>query len=333
MKILLANPRGFCAGVDRAVDIVELALLAYGKPIYVKHQIVHNNFVVSELEKKGAIFVETVEEVPEGSRVVFSAHGSKKPDYEKARSRKLQVIDATCPLVTKVHLEAIRYHREGYFIIMVGHKDHLEPRGTMSEVPAQSTMLIETIQEAEQVNVPTPEKVVVLTQTTLSIDETHAVISSLKGRFSKLLVPPTADICYATTNRQRAVKELAKHSDLILIIGSKASSNSNRLVDVARSAGVPAYLIDSHRDVDPAWLANVKTVGISSGASAPEVLVQELIDFLKSKGASSVETLEVLKESVFFGLPKDLVGHAGQHAEARTLLDKHHIKAGVKMRV
>ena len=326
MKIILANPRGFCAGVDRAVDIVELALLVYGQPIYVKHQIVHNNFVVSELEKKGAIFVENVEEIPEGSRVVFSAHGSKKSDYEKAHQRKLQIIDATCPLVTKVHLEAIRYHREGYFIVLIGHKGHVEPIGTMSEVPEDSMVLVEKPEEAEWLQVPDSNKVAFLTQTTLSIDDTKEIIEAIKKKFSEVAMPAIKDICYATTNRQRAVKELAKQTDLVLVVGSKASSNSNRLVEVAHQAGCLAYLVDSYNDVNQVWLENVQTVGITSGASAPEVLVQELVSFLKAKGAISVKTLEVSKENVFFGLPNDLIEHAGKHEAARTILDKHHIK-------
>ena len=302
-KIVLASPRGFCAGVDRAIEIVEKALHAYGKPVYVKHQIVHNTHVIDSLEKKGAIFVDSIEEVPENSLVVFSAHGVSPKVHQEAEARKLRVIDATCPLVTKVHNEAKKYASEGYSIILVGHRDHVELEGTSGEAP-EVTLIIETAEDAQNVKVPNPSKVVCLTQTTLSIDDTKKVVDTLKKRFPKIIFPPKDDICYATQNRQNAVKEIVKQVELVLVVGSKASSNSNRLVDVARSSGAKAYLINDWTEIRPEWLVGVKSIGLTSGASAPEHLVTDVIEHLKKSGIDEVTQLTAVAEKVFFPLPK-----------------------------
>lgn len=332
MKVYLAQPRGFCAGVDRAIDVVNLSIDLWGAPIYVKHAIVHNTHVVNALSKRGAIFVETVEEIPKGSKVVFSAHGSPPEDYEKARMRELDIIDATCPLVTKVHLEARRYAREGYEILLVGHHNHIEMRGTMGEAPSVTT-LIETKAELGQFQ-PKSDRLAILSQTTLSVDDTKEIMAAIKGRFPDALFPPSTDICYATTNRQAAIKELAKKAELILVIGSKPSSNSNRLVDVARSAGAKAYLIEDAAHIEPSWFKGVKTVGVSSGASAPEALVEEVIQTLRQKyGAESVETVAALDESVFFDMPHQLKQRAAAIKPDHPLLNKHAISQGTAMKV
>ena len=302
-KIVLASPRGFCAGVDRAIDIVEKALQAYGKPVYVKHQIVHNTHVIDSLEKKGAIFVDSIEEVPENSLVIYSAHGVPPKVRQEAEARKLRVIDATCPLVTKVHNEAKKYASEGYSIILVGHRGHVELEGTSGEAP-EATLIIETAEDAQNVKVPNPSKVVCLTQTTLSIDDTRKVVDALKKRFPSIILPAKDDICYATQNRQNAVKEIVKEAELVLVVGSKESSNSNRLVDVAISTGVKAYLINDWRDIKPEWLSGVKSIGLTSGASAPEHLVTEVIEHLKKSGINEVTQLTTVTEKVFFPLPK-----------------------------
>ena len=302
-RIILASPRGFCAGVDRAIEIVEKALQAYGKPVYVKHQIVHNTHVIDSLTKKGAIFVDSLEEVPANSLVVFSAHGVPPKVRQEAEARKLRVIDATCPLVTKVHSEAKKYASEGYSIILVGHRGHVELEGTNGEAP-EATQIIETAEEAQKVQVPDESKVACLTQTTLSIDDTKKVIDTLKSRFPKIMFPPKDDICYATQNRQNAVKEIVKEAELVLVVGSKESSNSNRLVDVAIGTGVKAYLINDWRDIKPGWLSGVKSIGLTSGASAPEHLVTEVIEHLKKSGINEVTQLTTITEKVFFPLPK-----------------------------
>lgn len=298
--ILLASPRGFCAGVQRAVKIADLVLKSYSPPIYIKHQIVHNTHVVEDFKKKGVIFVERIEEVPEGSIVVFSAHGSKKSDYEKAQKRKNKVIDATCPLVTKVHLEARLYAQKGYFIIYIGHKNHPEQEGVLSNVPDNQKILIEAQKEAEELKLNT-QKAVILTQTTLSFDDTKQILRALKNKFPFLITPPAFDICYATQNRQKAVKKLTELVDLVLVIGSKNSSNSNRLAEVAKKI-VPAYLIDDEKALIKKWFTNVTRVGITSGASAPENVVYKVIDKLKTQGFTHVENLKVVEEKMNFPL-------------------------------
>jgi len=334
MKILLAKPRGFCAGVDRAIDVVELALEVYGKPVYVKHAIVHNDHVVRDLEKKGVIFIETVLEIPEHAHAVFSAHGSPPSDYEAARSRNVHIIDATCPLVTKVHLEAKRFAREGYTILLVGHRGHVELLGTSGEA-LESTVIVDTEDDIEQL-VLTPEqqkKLIVLTQTTLSVDDTKAVLDAIQKKYPSVMLPPTSDICYATTNRQRAVKDLAKHAQLILVVGSKTSSNTNRLVEVARAEGVASYRINDERDIDTGWLADVQTIGITSGASGPEDVVQRVVQFLQNRGATSVEELETLQERVWFNLPPEIKKAAAEKGITHSIVQKHHIESGSKMNV
>ncbi|MBI2370069.1 MAG: 4-hydroxy-3-methylbut-2-enyl diphosphate reductase, partial [Deltaproteobacteria bacterium] len=293
---------GFCAGVERAIEIVEMALNLYGPPVYVRKEIVHNRHVVEELRAKGAIFVEAVDEVPEGSLVIFSAHGVAPVVHEETRARRLRVIDATCPLVTKVHLEVHRFMKAGYSIILVGHKDHDEVIGTMGEAPGK-IQLVTSVEDAEAVQVPNPDKVMVLTQTTLSVDDTREIVATLRRRFPRLATPPKDDICYATQNRQAAVKELARQADLILVIGSANSSNANRLVEVAQVAGTRAHLIDDVRDISPAWLNGVRAVGVTAAASTPEVLVQQVVEYLREHGARDVREVATVKEDVRFGLP------------------------------
>jgi len=299
---LLAAPRGYCAGVDRAVQTVEHALDIHGKPVYVRKEIVHNKHVVEQLEKRGAIFVEEETEVPEGELVVFSAHGVAPSVHENAKDRSLRTIDATCPLVTKVHVEARKFADEGYTIVLVGHEGHEEVEGTTGEAP-DSIILVQTVEDAEALEVEDPSRIAYITQTTLSVDETSEIIAKLKERFPEITGPKTDDICYATTNRQRAVKELAKHCDLVLVIGSTNSSNSNRLVEVAREVGCDSYLIDNHTEVEEAWLEGMKTVGITSGASAPEELVDSLVGFFKDRGVEDIDELRVVDEDVRFMLP------------------------------
>jgi 4-hydroxy-3-methylbut-2-enyl diphosphate reductase len=301
-RILLAWPRGYCAGVERAVDTVERALRIYGPPVYVRKQIVHNIHVVRDLEAKGAIFVEDETEVPEGSVVILSAHGVAPQVYENSARRRLSVIDATCPLVTKVHLEARRFDRDGYTILLIGHQGHEEVVGTSGEAP-EHVVLVESPQAARTVQVPDPGRVAYLSQTTLSVDETNEVIDVLKERFPDIEGPPRDDICYATQNRQEAVKALAERSDLILVIGSDNSSNSKRLVEVARSLGTPAYLIDDETEIQDDWLRGRDTVGITSGASAPEWLVERVVDNLKRRGAAEIRQLHTVDEQMRFSLP------------------------------
>jgi 4-hydroxy-3-methylbut-2-enyl diphosphate reductase len=307
MQVLLAGPRGFCAGVSRAVEIVERVLEIFGPPIYVKHEIIHNHQVVADLRARGAVFVESIDEVPPGSPLIFSAHGVPPSDRDEAEARGLRVIDATCPLVTKVHLEAIRYAKRGYHVLYIGHRGHPEPIGTLGEIPPEEGTLIETLADADTVSVPNPEKVVVLTQTTLSVQDTEAILARLRERFPNLELPPTEDICYATTNRQAAVAELSKEAQLVLVVGSKTSSNSNRLVEVARARGINAHLVQSPEEIDPAWLVGVKTVAVSSGASAPEYLVEDTITRLRALGAEHVEERVIISEDVAFPLPKELI--------------------------
>ena len=305
-KLLLLKPRGFCAGVVRAIDIVRIALEAFGPPIYVRKEIVHNRFVVEELQEKGAIFVDSVEEVPNGERVIYSAHGVSPEVREASTHRSLRVIDATCPLVTKVHVEAVKFAKEGNSLILIGHRDHDEVIGTLGEAP-QVTQVVGSPEEVKSLTVPDPERVAYLTQTTLSLDETKDIIAALKAKFPNIKGPAAQDICYATENRQVAVKDIASESDLLLVVGSENSSNSNRLVEVARNLGTNAHLIDSFRNIKPAWLDGVKTIALTAGASAPECLVEEVVKFLVSKGYDNVQELEVMPENVRFGLPPEIV--------------------------
>jgi 4-hydroxy-3-methylbut-2-enyl diphosphate reductase len=302
-KVLLAAPRGWCAGVDRAVQTVERALDLYGPPIYVRKEIVHNKHVVGELRDRGAVFVESEEEVPEGATVVFSAHGVAPSVIAGAMRRHLRTLDATCPLVTKVHVEAKKFAAQGYTIVLVGHAGHEEVEGTMGEAPDR-IVLIESVEDVDRLEVEDPEKMAYISQTTLSVDETRAIINRLRERFPSIVGPRTDDICYATTNRQAAVKQLAQECDLVLVIGSRNSSNSNRLVEVAREQGCASHLIDHLGQVREEWLADKRVVGITSGASAPEQLVQRLVDFVRDRGTADVAELEVVKEDVRFMLPK-----------------------------
>jgi 4-hydroxy-3-methylbut-2-enyl diphosphate reductase len=304
-KILLAAPRGYCAGVDRAVQTVERALELYGAPVYVRKEIVHNKHVVEQLRERGAVFVESETEVPQGATAVFSAHGVAPSVHANAVARKLQTIDATCPLVTKVHREAIKFAGDGYTIVMIGHEGHEEVEGTMGEAP-DHIVLVEDVADVEALEVENPEKIAYISQTTLSVDETREVIGALREKFPHIVGPRTDDICYATTNRQAAVKELARACDLVLVIGSRNSSNSNRLVEVAREHGSDSYLIDNESQVQDAWLEGKRVVGITSGASAPEELVTRLVDFFRARGTEDVEELQVVQEDVRFMLPKTI---------------------------
>jgi 4-hydroxy-3-methylbut-2-enyl diphosphate reductase len=302
-KILLAAPRGYCAGVDRAVQTVERALERYGAPVYVRKEIVHNKHVVEQLRDRGAVFVESESDVPEGATVVFSAHGVSPSVHAGARERGLHTIDATCPLVTKVHVEAKKFAADDYTIVLIGHAGHEEVEGTMGEAPGH-IVLIEDEAGVESLEVKDPQKVAYISQTTLSVDETRAIINRLRERFPAIVGPRTDDICYATTNRQAAVTQLARESDLVLVIGSRNSSNSNRLVEVAREHGADSYLIDNESQVREQWLVDKRVVGITSGASAPEELVQRLVEFFRRRGTEDVRELEVVSEDVRFMLPK-----------------------------
>ena len=304
-KIILLRPRGFCAGVVRAIDVVKIALDLYGAPIYVRKEIVHNKHVVDELRTAGAIFVEELSEVPMGARVIFSAHGVAPTVRREATERKLQVIDATCPLVTKVHLEAVKFARKNYTIILIGHKDHDEVIGTLGEAP-ESTILVSTVQDVDQLNVKDPERVSFITQTTLSLEETKDIVARLKERFPKIQGPAAQDICYATENRQLAVKAVVPLCQLLLVVGSQNSSNSRRLVEVCEKTGVAAHLIDDLSEVEPEWLLGVETVAVTAGASAPENLVEELIGSLQGRGYSALEEMEITEEDVRFNLPSEL---------------------------
>ena len=304
-RLVLASPRGYCAGVERAVETVERALELYGAPVYVRKQIVHNAHVVHELEERGAVFVETEAEVPWGAPVVFSAHGVAPSVYERARARRLRTIDATCPLVSKVHAEARHYAGLGYTIFLIGHAGHEEVEGTMGEAP-DSIVLVESVEQAAIVTAPQTERLVYLTQTTLSVDDTGEIVRVLRGRFPSLEAPPKEDICYATTNRQRAVKRLLGAVDLLLVIGSRNSSNSNRLVEVARAGGVAAHLIEDESEIEEAWLEGIESVGLTSGASAPESLVRRVVGWFRERGVSRVEALDAIAEDVFFKLPREV---------------------------
>jgi 4-hydroxy-3-methylbut-2-enyl diphosphate reductase len=306
MKIYLANPRGFCAGVDRAIDIVDLSLRKYGAPIYVRHEIVHSRHVVNSLRQKGAVFVEELNEVPEGSVVIFSAHGVAKAVWEEANRRRLHVIDATCPLVIKVHNEVNRDYTQGYELILIGHAGHPEVIGTLGQVP-DKFHLVSSVEDVEQLHVENTVNLSYVTQTTLSVDECRDIVGALHRRFPHIKGPHQEDICYATQNRQNAVKELSKLVDVILVIGSPNSSNSNRLRELGEHCGIDSYLIDSAADIDPAWLKGVGAVGITAGASAPEVLVEEVVAYLKTYGTAEVEDLTVIEEDVEFLLPRELI--------------------------
>lgn len=313
MKVILAEPRGFCAGVDRAIEIVERALAIYGAPVYVRHEIVHNRHVVEDLRAKGAVFVDEVDEAPDGALLIFSAHGVSEAVRRRARERGLKVIDATCPLVTKVHLELLRHVREGRQVVLVGHAGHPEVEGTMGQAPEGVVLLVERPEDVDALAVRDPERLAYVTQTTLSVEDAAEVVAALKRRFPSIVGPRKDDICYATTNRQRAVSELARCCDVVLVIGSANSSNSNRLREVAERRGCPAWLIDGPADIDPAWLDGAAAVGVTAGASAPEVLVRGVVDRLRELGAESVDTLRVSEERVTFALPEALkAGRAGR---------------------
>jgi 4-hydroxy-3-methylbut-2-enyl diphosphate reductase len=305
-KIYLLKPRGFCAGVVRAIDVVKIALDLYGPPVYVRKEIVHNKHVVDELRRAGAIFVEELDEVPAGGRAIFSAHGVAPAVRSQAKERALEVIDATCPLVTKVHLEAVRFARDGFSIVLIGHKDHDEVIGTLGEVP-ECSYLVETVEDVDRLELPDPARVRYLTQTTLSLDETKDIIERLKQRFPLIQGPPAQDICYATENRQMAVKAVSEVCNLLLVVGSQNSSNSKRLVEVGANFGVRSFLVNDCNDVDNAWLDGVKSVAVTAGASAPEHLVEELVDFLKRSGFSAMEEIELVDEDVRFSLPGELM--------------------------
>jgi 4-hydroxy-3-methylbut-2-enyl diphosphate reductase len=303
-KLLLAAPRGYCAGVDRAVQTVERALELYGAPVYVRKEIVHNKHVVEQLRERGAVFVDELDDtVPEGAVTVFSAHGVSPAVHADASERGLQTIDATCPLVTKVHREALKFASEGYTIVLIGHHGHEEVEGTMGEAP-EHIVLVETEADVDALDVPNPDKLAYISQTTLSVDETRAIINRLRERFPNITGPRTDDICYATTNRQAAVKQMAPLCDLVLVIGSRNSSNSNRLVEVARELGAESHLIDNEAQVEEGWLRDKRVVGITSGASAPEELVQRLVAFFRDRGTETVEEFQVVQEDVRFMLPK-----------------------------
>lgn len=305
-QVLLAEPRGFCAGVDRAIEIVEQALKVYGAPVYVRHEIVHNRFVVEGLKEKGAVFVSEVDDAPDGSLLIFSAHGVSKAVREAAATRGLKVIDATCPLVTKVHLELLRHYQNGDQVVLIGHAGHPEVEGTMGQAPAGAVLLISSPEDVAELQVADPDRLAYVTQTTLSVDDTTDVIAALQARFPAVQGPKREDICYATSNRQAAVKELAGKSDVVLVIGSKNSSNSNRLREVAERSGSSAYLIDGPDDIEPGWFGFGDAIGITAGASAPEVLVGQVTDWLKERGFSEPEVLCVREENVTFSLPGEL---------------------------
>ena len=305
MEILLANPRGFCAGVERAIDIVERALEQHGAPIYVRHEIVHNRFVVDDLRAKGAVFVEELEEVPPGATVIFSAHGVSKAVRADAERRGLKVFDATCPLVTKVHVEVAKMLREGFDIVMIGHRGHPEAEGTMGQA-ADRMHLVETVEDVAGLALAPDAKLAYVTQTTLSVDDAQAIVAALKARFAQIRGPKRDDICYATQNRQDAVKLLTPQCEVVIVVGSPNSSNSNRLREVAQKMGAAAYMVDTAADLRPEWIAGCRRVGVTAGASAPEVLVQEVVERLKALGVASVRQLDGITERVVFTLPREL---------------------------
>jgi 4-hydroxy-3-methylbut-2-enyl diphosphate reductase len=304
--VLLLKPRGLCAGVVRAIDIVRIALDTFGPPIYVRKEIVHNRYVVDELAAKGAIFVDNVSEVPEGQRVIYSAHGVAPEVREDSSRRKLRVIDATCPLVTKVHVEAVRFAHEGHSLILIGHRDHDEVIGTMGEAP-NATQVVGSVEQVESLQVPDPSRVAYLTQTTLSLEETRDIIAALKKKFPQIHGPAAQDICYATENRQTAVRHVTEDAELLLVVGSDNSSNSNRLVEVAQKLQTKAYLIENYKAIRPEWLEGVRTLALTAGASAPEILVEEAVQHLAAQGFTNVREVEVMPENVRFGLPPEIV--------------------------
>ena len=305
MEIILANPRGFCAGVERAIAIVERAIEKFGAPIYVRHEVVHNKFVCDDLRAKGAVFIDDLADVPAGSTVIFSAHGVSPAVRNEAEQRGLKVFDATCPLVTKVHLEVARHRKEGREIVMIGHKGHPEVEGTMGQSP-DGMLLAESTADVATLVVRDPQHLAYVTQTTLSVDDAQAIVSALRTRFPAIVGPKKDDICYATQNRQDAVKQLAAQCDLLLVVGSKNSSNSNRLREVAANAGLPAYLVDGPEDIAPAWLTGHKRIGVTAGASAPEVLVERLIEHLQTLGVKTVALAEGVDENITFPIPREL---------------------------
>jgi len=304
-RVLLASPRGYCAGVERAVETVEKALDLYGPPVYVRKQIVHNLHVVRDLEARGAVFVDEETEVPEGQTIVFSAHGVAPSVHVNAQARKLNTIDATCPLVTKVHVQARRYAADGYTVVLIGHEGHEEVVGTMGEAP-DSIVLVESVEDAERLTFPPGTRLAYVTQTTLSVDETGEIITALRARFPDIYAPKKEDICYATSNRQWAVKEMLSEIELLLVIGSRNSSNSNRLVETARAAGIAAHLIDDETEIDERWIDGVETVGVTSGASAPEKLVDRVCDWFRARGTTEIEPYRLVDEDVEFRLPVEL---------------------------
>jgi 4-hydroxy-3-methylbut-2-en-1-yl diphosphate reductase len=309
-RVLLLKPRGFCAGVVRAIDIVKIALETFGAPIYVRREIVHNRYVVNELAEKGAIFVHEIDDVPDGQRVIYSAHGVSPAVRERSKGRNLRVIDATCPLVTKVHIEAVKFAKQGYSLVLVGHRDHDEIEGTFGEAP-DVTQIVSSPEEVATLEVPDPNRVAYLTQTTLSLDEARDIIHALKVKFPNIVGPHSQDICYATENRQTAVRNVAHQADLVLVVGSTNSSNSNRLVEVSRNLGTIGYLIDNSAAIDPKWLQGVQNVAVTAGASAPEILVEDVVNYLRLNGFGSVEEVEVMPENVRFGLPPEIVQAIG----------------------
>ena len=310
-RVLLLKPRGFCAGVVRAIDIVKIALDAFGAPIYVRREIVHNRFVVNELAEKGAIFVHEIDDVPDGQRVIYSAHGVSPAVRERSKERHLKVIDATCPLVTKVHIEAVKFAEQGYSLVLIGHRDHDEIEGTLGEAP-DVTQVVSSVAEVETLVVPDPDRVAYLTQTTLSLDEARDIIRALKAKFPNIAGPHSQDICYATENRQVAVRNVANEAGLMLVVGSTNSSNSNRLVEVSRNLGTHGYLIENSGAIDPKWLEGVTNVAVTAGASAPEVLVEDVVNYLRQNGFTSVEEVEVMPENVRFGLPPEIIQAIGK---------------------
>ena len=305
-RVLLLKPRGFCAGVVRAIDIVKIALETYGAPIYVRREIVHNRYVVNELAEKGAIFVHEIDDVPDGQRVIYSAHGVSPAVRERSKGRNLKVIDATCPLVTKVHFEAVKFAKQGYSLILIGHRDHDEIEGTLGEAP-DVTQVVTNPSEVASLQVPDPDRVAYLTQTTLSLDEARETIHALRERFPNIVGPHSQDICYATENRQVAVRNVAHMAEMVLVVGSTNSSNSNRLVEVSRNLGTIGHLIENSQAINPEWLKNINIVAVTAGASAPEVLVEDVVKYLRQNGFDQVEVVEVMPENVRFGLPPEIV--------------------------
>ncbi|WP_294834352.1 4-hydroxy-3-methylbut-2-enyl diphosphate reductase [uncultured Gilliamella sp.] len=308
MQIILANPRGFCAGVDRAITIVERAIELFGAPVYVRHEVVHNRYVVNRLKKLGAIFIEEISEVPDNTILIFSAHGVSKAVREEAKARHLRIFDATCPLVTKVHMEVARSSYRGEEVILIGHAGHIEVDGTMGQYsnPEGGIYLVESIEDVQQLQVKNEDNLCFTTQTTLSVDDTAEIIAALKARFPHIRSPRKNDICYATTNRQQAVKQLSSQADIVLVVGSKNSSNSNRLAELARRNSKQAYLIDFASDIDPKWISNARRIGVTAGASAPDILVQQVIDYLKSLGCTSLIETDGILENITFEIPKAL---------------------------